>query len=378
MVGFNVTDFSKESTFEGILGNSPELVKLLDRVESAAPTDANVLITGETGSGKELIARAIHNRSTRSNRQLVKVNCGAIPSGLVESELFGHVRGAFTSASERRVGRFEAASHGTLFLDEVGELPLDMQVKLLRVLQEKEFEPVGSNHTIKVDVRIIAATNRNLGDEVAAGRFRSDLYYRLNVIPLKVPALRERRSDIPDLVMMFLQQYARRMCKPIHAVSRETMRLLLEYPWPGNVRELQNVIERGVVLSRGSVLQLGADLLPLEDPQVEFEAEATAETGSPDSLEDVQRQHILRVLERTGWLISGPNGAGSILGLHPNTLRSLMDRLHIRRPGRDRAMAAASGGLLDGGADIVGGTAAAGVETFGSKGINVQPCTMRS
>jgi formate hydrogenlyase transcriptional activator len=317
--------------FEEILGNSPELLKLLDRVQSTAQTDANVLIIGETGSGKELIARAIHNRSARKNSPLVKVNCGAIPSGLVESELFGHVKGAFTSASERRIGRFELANNGTLFLDEVGELSLETQVKLLRVLQEQEFEPVGSNRTIKVNVRIIAATNRDLEEAVQSGGFRSDLYYRLNVIPLSVPALRDRRSDIPEMVMAFLRQSAKRMGKPMQAVSQETMRLLVDYPWPGNIRELQNVIERGVVLSRGSILKLGGDLLPIEESDTHIETEAIVETEVSDSLEDVQRQHILRVIERTGWLISGPNGAGAILNVHPNTLRSLMNRLGIRR-----------------------------------------------
>ena len=318
--------------FEEILGNSPELLKLLDRVESAAPTDANILIIGETGSGKELIARAIHTQSARRNSPLVKVNCGAIPSGLVESELFGHVKGAFTSASDRRIGRFELANHGTLFLDEVGELPLETQVKLLRVLQEQEFEPVGSNRTIKVNVRIIAATNRELEKAVQSGTFRSDLYYRLNVIPLRVPALRDRRSDIPEIVMAFLQQSAKRIGKSMESVSRETMRLLVDYSWPGNIRELQNVIERGVVLSKGSILTLGSDLLPTEgSSDSSVEEDSIAETNDRDSLEEVQRQHILRVLGRTGWVISGPRGAGAILGLNPNTLRSLMNRLGIRR-----------------------------------------------
>jgi formate hydrogenlyase transcriptional activator len=334
MAAFESVEFRKEHNFGEILGNSPELLKLLDRVESAAPTDANVLIIGETGSGKELIARAIHSRSARSNRPLVKVNCGAIPSGLVESELFGHVKGAFTSASERRIGRFELANNGTLFLDEVGELPLETQVKLLRVLQEQEFEPVGSNHTIKVNVRIIAATNCDLDKAVHSGGFRSDLYYRLNVIPAHVPALRDRRSDIPEMVMAFLQLSAKRMGKPIHSVSRETMRLLVDYSWPGNIRELQNVIERGVVFSKGSVLKLGADLLPIEGSDKGIEPEAGPERASTDSLEEVQRHHILQVLEKTGWLISGPNGAGAILSIHPNTLRSLMQRLGIRRTPR--------------------------------------------
>jgi len=328
-------EICKQHNFEEILGNSPELLKLLDRVESTAPTDANVLIIGETGSGKELIARAIHSRSARKNSPLVKVNCGAIPSGLVESELFGHVRGAFTSASERRIGRFELANNGTLFLDEVGELPLETQVKLLRVLQEQEFEPVGSNRTIKVNVRIIAATNRDLEKAVQSGRFRSDLYYRLNVIPLRVPALRDRKSDIPQLAMAFLQQYAKRMGKSIQSVSQETMRSLVDYSWPGNIRELQNVIERGVVLSKGSILKLGADLLPIEAFETSIEPRAVAETKNGDSLEEIQRQHILRVLARTGWVISGPSGAGAILNIHPNTLRSLMNRLGIRRGLRD-------------------------------------------
>jgi formate hydrogenlyase transcriptional activator len=322
-------EIRREHNFEEILGNSPELLKLLKRLESAAPTDANVLIIGETGSGKELIARAIHNLSGRKRSPLVKVNCGAIPSGLVESELFGHVRGAFTSASERRIGRFELANNGTLFLDEIGELPLETQVKLLRVLQEQEFEPVGSSHTVKVNVRIIAATNRDLEKAVQSGGFRSDLYYRLNVIPLYVPALRERRSDIPELVMSFLRKYAKRMGKPIESVSRGAMKLLVDYPWPGNIRELQNVIERGVVLSRGTVLRLGPDLLPVES-ETTMQL-AAAEDGDGESLEEMQRQHILRVLEKTDGVISGPRGAGAILDIHPNTLRSLMNRLGIRR-----------------------------------------------
>jgi formate hydrogenlyase transcriptional activator len=324
-------DIRRQHNFEEILGNSSELLKLLDRVESAAPTDANVLIIGETGSGKELIARAIHSRSARRNSPLVKVNCGAIPSGLVESELFGHVKGAFTSASDRRIGRFELANNGTLFLDEVGELPLETQVKLLRVLQEQEFEPVGSNRTIKVNVRITAATNRDLEKGVQSGGFRSDLYYRLNVIPLRVPALRDRRSDIPEMVMAFLRQSAKRTGKPVRSVSRETMRLLVDHSWPGNIRELQNVIERGVVLSKGSILKLGADLLPIEGPDTDIEPGSISEMKASDSLEEIQRLHILRVLDRTAWVISGPRGAGAILDLHPNTLRSLMNRLGIRR-----------------------------------------------
>jgi formate hydrogenlyase transcriptional activator len=330
-------EIRKEHNFEEIIGNSPELLKLLDNVESAAPTDANVLIFGETGSGKELIARAIHGRSTRKGRPLVKVNCAAMPAGLVESELFGHVKGAFTGASQHRVGRFELADGGTLFLDEIGEMPLETQVKLLRVLQEQQFEPVGSNRTIKVNVRVIAATNRDLAKAVQSGQFRSDLYYRLNVIPLRVPALRERQSDIPELVMFFLEKSSKRIGKAAPAVSRETMRLLVDYPWPGNIRELQNIIERGVVLSKSSVMSLGPDLLPIEesDKPAMLQHASTFEFDSNASLEDVERRHILQVLKRTGWLISGPNGAGAILGVHPNTLRSRMRKLDIRRPNHD-------------------------------------------
>lgn len=315
----------------GIVGNSPELLRLLHRVESAAPTDANVLIVGETGTGKELVARALHSRSVRNQRSLVKVNCGAIPAGLVESELFGHVKGAFTSASERRIGRFELADGGTLFLDEVGELPLETQVKLLRVLQEQEFEPVGSSRTIKVDVRIVAATNRDLAKAVESGTFRSDLYYRLNVIPLTVPALRDRRSDIPHIVEFFLEQYSHRLGLPVRTISTKTMQLLVDYSWPGNIRELQNVIERGIVLSKGSVLRLGTDLLPIEGLEPPAEAFERPAAHSPDSLEEVQRRHILRVLDRTGGVISGPRGAAAILRMNPNTLHSLMKRLRIRR-----------------------------------------------
>src|SRR6478672_7745373 len=261
-------EICREHNFEEILRNSPELLKLLDRVESAAPTDVNVLIIGETGSGKELIARAIHSRSARRNSPLVKVNCGAIPSGLVESELFGHVKGAFTSASDRRIGRFELANNGTLFLDEVGELPLETQVKLLRVLQEQEFEPVGSSRTIRVDVRIIAATNRNLREAVEAGRFRSDLFYRLNVFPLELPPLRERRSDIPQLVAFYVSRFSARFGRKLDGVSRTSMERLVAYPWQGNIRELQNVIERAVVLSTGSLLAIDPEVLGVPDPAV--------------------------------------------------------------------------------------------------------------
>jgi len=255
-------EISKEHNFEEIVGNSRAIVEVLDRVETVAPTDSTVLITGETGCGKELIARAIHSHGSRKHRPLVQLNCGAIPTGLVESELFGHMKGAFTGALERRTGRFELADGGTLFLDEVSELPLDTQVKLLRVLQEHEFEPLGSSRTVKVNVRIIAASNRDLEKAVQEGRFRADLFYRLNVLPIVLPPLRQRRSDIPLLTTFFVERFARQFGKQITGIAQDTMDLLSRYDWPGNIRELQNVVERAVVLSRGPVLRLGADLLP--------------------------------------------------------------------------------------------------------------------
>ena len=318
-------------------------------MEQVAPTDSNVLITGETGTGKELIARAVHSRSTRKDRPLVKVNCGAIPAGLVESELFGHVKGAFTGATTDRTGRFELADGGTLFLDEVGELPLDTQVKLLRVLQEQEFEPVGSSRTVHVDVRIIAASNRNLAEAVRAGLFRSDLFYRLNVLPLHVPALRERQSDIPQILAFFLTHYSRKIGKRIDTISPETMERLVKYSWPGNIRELRNVIERGVVLSPISALTLAPDLLPPEIFQIDSVPgsipvrsrsmdtvlQVPGHEGPPadtPSLEEVERRHILNVLEQSGWKINGPRGAAEILKIHPNTLRSRISKLGISRP----------------------------------------------
>jgi formate hydrogenlyase transcriptional activator len=333
-------EIRNEHNFDEMVGSSPALLELLNKVERIASTDSTVLIHGETGTGKELIARALHSRSRRHGRPLVKVNCGAIPQGLVESELFGHVKGAFTGALERRVGRFELANGGTLFLDEVGELPLDTQVKLLRVVQEQEFEPVGSGRTIRTDVRIIAASNRDLHQEVKSGHFRSDLFYRLNVLPLTVPPLRDRPNDIPALVQFFLGRFAKKCGKEILGVSQQTMSLLLRYPWPGNIRELQNVIERGVALCRETVLQLGLDLLPIERPRI-----AKAETTRADSshstmndadfglltLKEVDKHHILAVLKKTAGVIHGPKGAAKILDLHPNTLRSRMKKLGIAR-----------------------------------------------
>ncbi|MGH7321534.1 MAG: sigma 54-interacting transcriptional regulator, partial [Candidatus Rokuibacteriota bacterium] len=321
-----------EHNFVEILGSSPALLAALRQVEQVASTDSTVLILGETGTGKELIARAIHGRGARRDRPLVKVNCSAISAGLVESELFGHVKGAFTGALERRVGRFELADGGTIFLDEVGDLPLETQVKLLRVLQEREFEAVGSNRTLRVNVRVIAATNRDLEEAVTAGRFRADLFYRLNVVPLRVPALRDRRGDIPQLVMFFLARFAKEFGKPLEAVSPPTMARLVAYDWPGNVRELQNITERAVVLSAGRVLELGPDLLPVGLPAGPPPPVAERTTGAPRTLEEMERRHIQEALRLTRGLIEGPAGAAKSLGLHPNTLRSRMAKLGITRP----------------------------------------------
>jgi formate hydrogenlyase transcriptional activator len=328
-----------EHNFEEIVGNSPALLKVLRNVEQVAPTDSTVLIYGETGTGKELVARAIHSRSTRSSRALVNVNCSAISAGLVESELFGHVKGAFTGALDRRIGRFELANGGTIFLDEIGELNLETQVKLLRVLQEREFEPVGSSRTLRVEVRVIAATNRNLRQAVEAGRFRADLFYRLNVFPIEIPPLRERQSDIPKLVAFNLSRLSKRFGKKIEGVSRESMEHLLNYSWPGNIRELQNVIERAVIVSAEPILRLDRDLVPL------MGAKATENDGThaPDShgsafesaaalltLNEVERNHILAALQKAGGKIEGANGAAKILDLHPNTLRHRIQKLGIR------------------------------------------------
>jgi formate hydrogenlyase transcriptional activator len=336
----------RQHKFDEIIGNSPALLEVLQNIEVIAPTDASVLLHGETGTGKELLAHAIHSRSHRSGRAMVTVNCGAIPSGLVESELFGHIKGSFTGALQDATGRFELADGSTLFLDEVGELPAEAQVKLLRVLQEREFQPVGSGRTIKVDVRIIAATNRNLEEDVRAGRFRSDLFYRLNVLPLRVPALRERRADIPELVLFFLERFCQRFGRKVMSVSQETMNHLVAYDWPGNIRELQNVIERGVVLCRGPVLTMSRDFLPIQDARAPATQTVPAADSNdprdsatrPDqanvrrSLEDISKEHILRVLDSTGGIIDGPAGAAQILALHPSTLRARMKKLKIRRP----------------------------------------------
>jgi formate hydrogenlyase transcriptional activator len=335
-----------EHNFEEIVGSSPALLTVLRAVEQVAATDSTVLIYGETGTGKELIARAIHNRSARKDRALVSVNCSAISAGLVESELFGHLKGAFTGAIERRIGRFELANGGTIFLDEIGELPLETQAKLLRVLQEQEFEPVGSSRPLRVDVRVIAATNRNLPELVAAGCFRSDLFYRLNVLPLQLPPLRERRSDIPQLVALCVSRFGKRFGKKVEGVSQETMARLMSYPWPGNIRELLNVMERAVVLSAGPTLRLDKDLVPVAASENSLEtaeipaSEAQPPASSPSrlpTLEEVQRSHIQAALQQADGVVDGPKGAARILNLHPNTLRHRMGKLGIKRSAHRRS-----------------------------------------
>jgi PAS domain S-box-containing protein len=335
-------EIRNEHNFGEIVGSSPALLDVLRQVEQIAKIDSTVLILGETGTGKELIARAIHDRSPRKSRALVKVNCGAISAGLVESELFGHVKGAFTGAIANRDGRFKLADGGTIFLDEIGELPMDTQVKLLRVLQEQEFEPIGSSKTIKVNVRIVAATNRDLEELVREGKFRADLFYRLNVVPLQVPALRERVSDLPLLVTFFVQKCAKKLAKHIGSVSEEAMRRITNYSWPGNIRELQNVIERAVILSPGKTLVIADELRASSTATARV---ATAKSGpveiaptpAPDnngSLDDVERRHIESVLNQTNWMIEGERGAARILDLNPSTLRSRMQKLNIKRPGK--------------------------------------------
>jgi formate hydrogenlyase transcriptional activator len=314
--------------FSEIVGGSPALRSVLRQVRQVAAADTTVLLLGETGTGKELIARAIHEASERKDRPLIKVNCAAISPSLVESELFGHEKGAFTGALQRRIGRFELAHKGTLFLDEVGELPLDVQVKLLRALPEQEFERVGGGTTIRTDARLVAATNRDLEAEVAAGRFRADLYYRLNVFPVRVPSLRERAGDIPMLVRHFLAQFQRKLAKPLTGVTEEGMARLQRYGWPGNIRELQNVLERACVLATRPVVDIPESLTSGGEP-------ARAGQGAMSTLEEVERQHILRALGQTGSVIHGPKGAAVLLGINPNTLRSRMEKLGIdKRVGR--------------------------------------------
>jgi formate hydrogenlyase transcriptional activator len=303
-------EIRSEYNFEEIIGESLGLKEVLRQVETVAPADSTVLLLGETGTGKELIARAIHHLSARRERTLVKVNCAAIPTGLLESELFGHEKGAFTGAITQRVGRFELAHRGTLFLDEVGDIPPELQPKLLRVLQEQEFERLGSARTIRVDVRLIAATNVDLAQRVGENQFRADLYYRLNVFPITVPPLRERREDIPLLVRYFAQKYARRMKKPIETIPSRAMAALTEYSWPGNVRELENFVERAVILSRGLELEL-----PLGELKQRSSSHAARSVSGFVTLEHAEKEHILRALSETNWVIGGPGGAAARLGI---------------------------------------------------------------
>ena len=328
-----------ELNFEDIVGRSDALRNVLQQIETVAPTDSTVLIYGETGSGKELIARAVHNLSARKSNAFVKLNCAAIPTGLLESELFGHERGAFTGAISQRVGRFELANHGTMFLDEIGEIPLELQPKLLRVLQEREFERLGSTRTLRTDARLIAATNRDLEALVAEGKFRSDLYYRLNVFPVRVPSLRERPEDIPLLVRHFVQEFSRRLGKAIDAIDSDAMSALTRYPWPGNIRELQNVIERAVILTSGPVLNVRTqELRAAGPPQVEPASpppngngvHAASRRNIRDTLADAEREQILAALEKANWVVAGPEGAAARLGMKRSTLQSRMQKLGIR------------------------------------------------
>jgi formate hydrogenlyase transcriptional activator len=323
-IGYNERD-SKERKFEQIIGNSPALETVLAQVERVAPTDSTVLILGETGTGKELIAKAVHNVSARCGKPFVKLNCAAIPFDLLESELFGHERGAFTGAIAQKMGRFELADQGTLFLDEIGDIPLALQPKLLRVLQEQEFERLGSGRTHKVNVRLVAATHRNLLEMVNHNQFRSDLYYRLNVFPIELPALRERREDIAPLVLHYVEVFARRMGKRIDQVPGETLSAFEAYPWPGNVRELQNLIERAVILS---------DDGRFHNPLPKQAAAQMNASPQPRTLRDSERALILRTLEAAGWVIGGVTGAAAKLGVKRTTLIAKMKKLGIARPER--------------------------------------------
>jgi formate hydrogenlyase transcriptional activator len=321
-------EIRSELNFTEIVGKSETLRRVLALVETVAPTDSTVLIYGETGTGKELIARAVHDLSSRGSNAFVKLNCAAIPTGLLESEMFGHERGAFTGAIAQRVGRFELAHRGTVFLDEIGEIPLELQPKLLRVLQEREFERLGSTRTLHTDARLIAATNRDLEAMVNDQKFRSDLYYRLNVFPVRVPALRERPEDIPLLVRHFVQQFSRRMNKSIDTIPSETMTALVRYHWPGNIRELQNIIERAVILSTGPALKV-----PTDELQLRADVPPVGNHGNGNlraALDDQERQEIVATLEKTNWTVAGPNGAAALLGMKRSTLQSRMQKLGIR------------------------------------------------
>ncbi|MEQ1902784.1 MAG: sigma 54-interacting transcriptional regulator [Pirellulaceae bacterium] len=342
-------EINSSLNFDEIVGRSTALAAVLDHVRAVAPTDASVLITGETGTGKELIARAIHSSGRRKGKPLIKVNCAALPAGLIESELFGHEKGSFTGAISRRIGRFELADGGTIFLDEIGDLPIEMQAKLLRVLQEQELERIGGERPVAIDVRVIAATNRDLKQAIVEKTFREDLYYRLNVFPIHLPALRERKGDIPLLAKYFAGHFAAQFARTLDGIEPESLRLLSEYDWPGNIRELQNIIERAAILSRGSQLVVdpeflgvgtrrnsGEAALPSSSTPAPVNTNLVAGSDSPGgtngSLDHVERDHILSVLEKTGWRIDGPRGAAIILGINPNTLRSRMKKLGIKRP----------------------------------------------
>jgi chemotaxis protein methyltransferase CheR len=311
-----------EYNYENIIGQSDGLKYVLYKAEQIAPSDTTVLVLGETGTGKELVARAIHGLSPRKDRALLKVNCATLPSNLIESELFGHEKGAFTGAHVRQLGRFEVANGASLFLDEIGELPMELQPKLLRVIQDGEFERLGSSGTIKVDVRVIAATNRNLEEEVRRGRFREDLWYRLSIFPITVPPLRERMDDIPLIVDFFVDKISKRLGKSIESIPTSVMNTLQDYQWPGNVRELENVLERAVINSSGPKLRLVDEL---KKPHKDL-------TTAQKTLEEVERDHIVRVLEHTNWKVSGKNGAAEILGLNRSTLRARIRKLGIRQP----------------------------------------------
>jgi transcriptional regulator with GAF, ATPase, and Fis domain len=313
--------------FDELIGRSPALLAVLDKVGRVASTDATVLISGETGTGKELIARAVHSNSKRRDKPLIKINCAALPAGLVESELFGHEKGAFTGALSRRTGRFELADGGTIFLDEIGELSTETQAKLLRVLQEHEFDRVGGTSPTKVDVRVIAATNRDLLKSVREKAFREDLYYRLSIFPIQLPPLRERREDIPLIAKYLLETFAARIGRRFDGIDAATLGRLMAYPWPGNVRELQNVIERAVILATTPLLEV--------DPEVFGPSGADPASKSSATLDDVLRDHILDVLGETNWVIEGPRGAAAVLGLHPNTLRSRLKKLGLSRSSHD-------------------------------------------
>ncbi len=330
-------EIRSELKFEEIIGQSAALRSVLSQIETVAPTDSTVLIYGDTGTGKELVARALHNLSSRGKNAFVKLNCAAIPTGLLESELFGHERGAFTGAISQRIGRFELAHNGTVFLDEIGEIPLELQPKLLRVLQEREFERLGGTKTIRSDARLIAATNRDLGAMVDEQKFRQDLFYRLNVFPIRVPPLKERTEDIPLLVRHFVQQFSRRMNKHIDSIPSETMKALVRYEWPGNIRELQNVIERAVILSPGPALRVSlADLKSRVEPasakRIEAPAVAALEAGGniQSVLDETERAQILRALDQSKGIVSGAEGAAARLGMKRSTLQFRMQRLGIR------------------------------------------------